>query len=198
MVSRELLPLPTHWAPSPVLSCPRHSDTAGLLSRLSQMLGGNAQVCADRHTCINTQACMCPCVHTCIARHIQAHMSVWPCVFICPHKYKSVHVQHTHVKVRTKMYIFTCTHTHVCACTHVQTPVHVAHARTCMCISCTPLHMRACVSVCIQMCPSQPLCRLPICKLLDNDDSVNSERRNTSRGNTPPTDDGPIQALGIA
>lgn len=145
MVSRELLPLPTHWAPSPALSCPRHSDTAGLLSRLSQMLGGNAQVCADRHTSINTQACMCPCAHTCIARHTQAHMSVWPCVFVCPHKYKSVHVQHTCGSAHKNVHIHMHTYPRVCVypcadacahCTRKNMRVHFMHtsAYACMCL----------------------------------------------------------------
>lgn len=131
--------------------------------------------------------------------HIQTHtarMSVWPCVFICPHKYKSVHVQHTcgsahkivHIHMHT--YPLVCVPMCRCLCTlHMQEHACTFHAHFCTCVH---------VSVCIQMCPSQPLCHLPICKLLDSDASVNSERRNTIRGNTPPTYDGPIQALGIA
>ena len=139
MVSRELLPLPTHWAPSPALSGPRHSDTAGLLSRLSQMLAGN--------TCINTQARLCPCAHTCrcIVRHTQACMSVCPCIFVCPHKYKSVHVQHTCGSAHKNVHIHMHTYPHVCvypcadACAHCTSKnmhVHFMHtsAHACMCL----------------------------------------------------------------
>lgn len=106
---------------------------------------GNAQVCADRHTSINTQACMCLCAHTCIARHTQAHMSVWPCVFLCPHKYKSVHVQHTcgsaHKNVHIRMHTYPRVCVYPCAdacahCTRKNMHVHFMHtsAHACMCL----------------------------------------------------------------
>jgi hypothetical protein len=147
----------------------------------------------DAYSCAHTSINLSVAIHMqkC-TQNVHIHMYIYIPVQV--HEHRSIYLSMcTHGKMHTlHLFVHKRRHAYTCACTQVCTPVHILYTRICMHISYTPLH--TCMHVSLYIYRIYSL-NLSFCKVSEWDACVNSGRMNSSKGNTLPTDDGPIQAL---